>query len=40
MERWWDKLAKGFLLVLSGPSGSGKGTVSQALMQKRKIRKT
>lgn len=35
MERWWDKLSKGFLLVLSGPSGSGKGTVSQALMQKR-----
>ena len=34
-ERWWDKLAKGFLLVLSGPSGSGKGTVSQALMNKR-----
>lgn len=34
-ERWWDKLAKGFLLVLSGPSGSGKGTVSQALMSKR-----
>jgi len=28
-------LAKGFLLVLSGPSGSGKGTVSQALMSKR-----
>lgn len=24
----------GFLLVLSGPSGSGKGTVSQALMEK------
>lgn len=35
IERWWDKLAKGFLLVLSGPSGSGKGTVSQALMKKR-----
>lgn len=35
MERWWRKLSKGFLLVLSGPSGSGKGTVSQALMQKR-----
>lgn len=28
-------MAKGFLLVLSGPSGSGKGTVSQALMSKR-----
>lgn len=34
-ERWWDRLAKGFLLVISGPSGSGKGTVSQALMNKR-----
>jgi guanylate kinase len=30
------KLSKGFLLVLSGPSGSGKGTVSKALMEKRK----
>jgi len=29
-------LSKGFLLVLSGPSGSGKGTVSKALMEKRK----
>lgn len=28
-------MAKGFLMVLSGPSGSGKGTVSQALMKKR-----
>ena len=27
-------MAKGFLLVLSGPSGSGKGTVSEALMEK------
>ncbi|UHR02975.1 guanylate kinase [Peptoniphilus sp. GNH] len=27
-------MSKGFLLVLSGPSGSGKGTVSQALMKK------
>lgn len=26
----------GFLLVLSGPSGSGKGTVSEALMEKNK----
>ncbi len=34
-ERWWINLSNGFLLVLSGPSGSGKGTVSQALMQKR-----
>ncbi len=28
-------MSKGFLLVLSGPSGSGKGTVSEALMSKR-----
>lgn len=28
-------MAKGFLMVLSGPSGSGKGTVSQALLNKR-----
>ena len=35
IERWWDKMAEGFLLVLSGPSGSGKGTVSQALMEKK-----
>ncbi|MCD1147120.1 guanylate kinase [Peptoniphilus sp. KCTC 25270] len=28
-------MSKGFLLVLSGPSGSGKGTVSQALMERR-----
>ena len=34
-ERWWNKLSKGFLLVLSGPSGSGKGTVSQALLNHR-----
>ncbi len=27
-------MSRGFLLVLSGPSGSGKGTVSQALMEK------
>lgn len=27
-------MSKGFLLVLSGPSGSGKGTVSEALMNK------
>lgn len=27
-------MSKGFLLVLSGPSGSGKGTVSEALMAK------
>ena len=29
-------MSKGFLLVLSGPSGSGKGTVSAALMEKNK----
>lgn len=34
-EGWWTKLSKGFLLVLSGPSGCGKGTVSKALMSKR-----
>ncbi len=34
-ERWWINLSTGFLLVISGPSGSGKGTVSQALMSKR-----
>lgn len=28
-------MSKGFLLVLSGPSGSGKGTVGKALMEKR-----
>ena len=33
---WWSKLSKGFLLVLSGPSGSGKGTVSSALLEKNK----
>ncbi|MDY0234414.1 MAG: guanylate kinase [Gudongella sp.] len=27
-------MAKGFLMVLSGPSGSGKGTVSKALMER------
>ena len=27
-------MSAGFLLVLSGPSGSGKGTVSEALMKK------
>lgn len=31
-ESWWKVMAKGFLMVLSGPSGSGKGTVSTALM--------
>ncbi|MDO5724779.1 MAG: guanylate kinase [Tissierellia bacterium] len=29
-------MSKGFLLVLSGPSGSGKGTVSEALMKRAK----
>lgn len=33
-ESWWKVMAKGFLLVLSGPSGSGKGTVSKALMER------
>lgn len=33
---WWQKMSKGFLLVLSGPSGSGKGTVSEALMKRAK----
>lgn len=35
-EGWWSVLSKGFLLVLSGPSGSGKGTVSSALLDKNK----
>lgn len=34
-EGWWIKLSRGFLLVLSGPSGCGKGTVSKALLDKR-----
>lgn len=34
-EGWWRKLSNGFLLVLSGPSGSGKGTVSKELMSRR-----
>ncbi len=29
-------MSKGFLLVLSGPSGSGKGTVSEALLKENK----
>lgn len=29
-------MSKGFLLVISGPSGSGKGTVSQALLERNK----
>jgi guanylate kinase len=33
-ESWWKVMAKGFLMVLSGPSGSGKGTVSKALMDR------
>ncbi len=33
-ESWWKIMAKGFLMVLSGPSGSGKGTVSKALMER------
>lgn len=35
-ERWWSQLSNGFLLVLSGPSGSGKGTVSEALLKNNK----
>ena len=35
-ESWWSDMSKGFLLVLSGPSGSGKGTVSSALLEKNK----
>ncbi len=35
-ERWWLKLSKGFLLVISGPSGSGKGTVSNQLLNRNK----
>ncbi len=34
MNRWWEKLSRGFLLVLSGPSGAGKGTVCDALLKK------
>lgn len=33
-ESWWLKLSKGFLLVISGPSGSGKGTVSNELLSR------
>ena len=33
-ESWWVKLSKGFLLVISGPSGSGKGTVSNELLNR------
>jgi guanylate kinase len=32
---WWTEMSRGFLLVLSGPSGTGKGTVSKALLNKR-----
>lgn len=31
-----NKLSNGFLLVISGPSGSGKGTISQALLKRNK----
>lgn len=31
---WWIDLSKGFLLVISGPSGSGKGTVSKELLNR------
>lgn len=33
-ESWWTNLSKGFLLVISGPSGSGKGTVSKELLSR------
>lgn len=33
-ESWWLKLSKGFLLVISGPSGCGKGTVSNELLRR------
>lgn len=33
-ESWWLEMAKGFLLVISGPSGSGKGTVSKELLSR------
>lgn len=33
-ESWWNNLSKGFLLVISGPSGSGKGTVSTELLNR------
>lgn len=33
-EGWWNDLSKGFLLVISGPSGSGKGTVSKELLSR------
>lgn len=36
MKRWWLEMSKGFLLVLSGPSGVGKGTVCEALLKQRK----
>ncbi len=35
-EGWWRKMSKGFLLVISGPSGCGKGTVSQELLKRNK----
>ncbi len=36
MNRWWNNMSRGFLLVLSGPSGAGKGTVCDALLKKNK----
>lgn len=36
IESWWFDMSKGFLLVISGPSGSGKGTVSKELLKRNK----
>ena len=33
MKRWWNVMSKGFLLVISGPSGVGKGTVCDELLK-------
>lgn len=33
--RWWEKMSQGFLMVVSGPSGAGKGTVCKRLLENR-----